>query len=80
MVKNRTFKGERFTNMITEKEHGKRVLFLKTCLDKEISYDTKKALSSRIRDADDPEKLAEEYTALVEDCKTEAEILQKLNL
>ena len=72
--------GKRFTNMITEKEHGKRVLFLKTCLDRGISYDTTKALSSKIKDAKNPEKLAEEYTTLIENCRTEAEILQKLNL
>jgi hypothetical protein len=49
-------------------------------LDRGISYDTKKALSSRIRDAENPEKLAEEYTTLIQKSKTEAEIIQKLNL
>ena len=66
--------------MSNAEDYMKRALFLKTCLDKEISYDTKKALSSRIRDADNPEKLAEEYTVLIENCRTESEILQKLSL
>ena len=66
--------------MSNAEDYMKRALFLKSCLDKGISYDTKKALSFRIMDAENPEKLAEEYTTLIQKSKTEAEIIQKLNL
>lgn len=66
--------------MRNAKDYMKRTQLLKITMDKGLSENTQKALSSRIKDADDPEKLAEEYTVLIENCRTEAEIIRKLNL
>lgn len=66
--------------MKNAEDYMKRALFLKSCLDKGLSENTLKTLSSRIRDAENPEKLAEEYTALIEKSKTEEDIIKELNL
>ena len=66
--------------MKNAEDYMKRALFLKSCLDKGLSENTQRALSFRIRDAGNPEKLAEEYTALIEKSKTEEEIIKELNL
>lgn len=66
--------------MKNAEDYMKRALFLKSCLDKGLSENTQRALSFRIKEAENPEKLAEEYTTLIQKSKTEAEIIQKLNL
>lgn len=66
--------------MRNAKDYMKRTQLLKITMDKGLSENTQRAISFRIKDAENPEKLAEDYTALIENCRTEAEIIRKLNL